>query len=82
MDDQRPMSGGEKVFFSSGTGSGIFIIYVFLKVSDTFHSSSACCAYFDQVHWWRSVIKSCDYKESIIRRLNLQCMSLQTNLSG
>jgi len=27
MDDQRPMSGGEKVFFSSGTGSGIYFIY-------------------------------------------------------
>ena len=49
MDDQRPMSGGEKVFFSSGTGSGIFIIYLFWKVSDIFYSSSACYAYFHQV---------------------------------
>jgi hypothetical protein len=37
MDDQRPMSAGEKAFFSSGTGRGIFIIDFFLKVSDTFH---------------------------------------------
>jgi hypothetical protein len=49
MDDHRPMSGGEKVFFSSGTGSGIFVIYFFLNVSDNFYSSSACCAYFHQV---------------------------------
>ena len=27
MDDQRPMSAGEKAFFSSGTGSGIFIVH-------------------------------------------------------
>ena len=26
MDDQRPISAGEKVFFSSGTGSGIFCV--------------------------------------------------------
>ena len=29
MDDQRPMSGGEKAFFSLGTGSGIFVVVVF-----------------------------------------------------
>jgi hypothetical protein len=49
MDDQRPMSAGEKAFFSSGTGRGIFVIDFFLEVSNTFHSSSACCAYFHQV---------------------------------
>ena len=27
MDDQRPMSAGEKSFFSLGTGSGIFIVH-------------------------------------------------------
>jgi len=26
MDDQRPISGAEKAFFSLGTGSGIFIV--------------------------------------------------------
>ena len=25
MDDQRPVSGAEKAFFSLGTGSGIFV---------------------------------------------------------
>jgi hypothetical protein len=33
MDDQRPMSAGEKAFFSSGTGSGRFIIYLFISES-------------------------------------------------
>ena len=78
MDDQRPMSGGEKVFFSSGTGSGIFIIYVFLKVSNTLFFKCLLWLFSPSlIHWWRSVIKSCDYKERIIRRLKLQCMSLQ-----
>jgi hypothetical protein len=49
MDDQRPMSAGEKAFFNSETGSGIFVIYLFLKVSDTVYSSSACRVYFHQV---------------------------------
>jgi hypothetical protein len=26
MDDQRPVSGAEKAFFSLGTGSGIFVV--------------------------------------------------------
>jgi hypothetical protein len=29
MDDQRPMSAGEKTFFSLGTGSGIFAVFFF-----------------------------------------------------
>jgi len=29
MDDQRPISGAEKAFFGSGTGSGIFVVSFF-----------------------------------------------------
>ena len=29
MDDQRPISGGEKAFFGLGTGSGIFVVSFF-----------------------------------------------------
>ena len=28
MDDQRPISGAEKAFFSLGTGRGIFVVSV------------------------------------------------------
>jgi len=35
MDDQRPISGAEKAFFSFGTGRGIFIIS-FVEVADIF----------------------------------------------
>ena len=49
MDDQRPMSGGEKAFFSSGTGSGIFVIVFWLQISENFCVLSACCANIHQV---------------------------------
>jgi len=32
MDDQRPISGAEKAFFSLGTGSGIFIVSSFENI--------------------------------------------------
>ena len=35
MDDQRPMSGAEKAFFSFGTGRGIPVVS-FVQVSDIF----------------------------------------------
>ena len=31
MDDQCPVSGAEKAFFSLGTGSGIFVVSFFWK---------------------------------------------------
>jgi hypothetical protein len=49
MDDQRPMSGGEKAFFSLGTGSGIFVVYFYCKFLKIPVFLSACCAYLYQV---------------------------------
>ena len=78
MDDQRPMSGGEKSFFSLGTGRGIFIIFVganFWKFVS--FKCLWCLSSPSLMHWWISVIISCELKERITKRLKLQCMNLQ-----
>jgi hypothetical protein len=50
MDDQRPVSGAEKAFFSLGTGRGIFVVsFSGVQLSDIFYLSSACCGYLHQV---------------------------------
>ena len=49
MDDQRPMSGGEKSFFSLGTGRGIFVVFFLMQISENLYLSSACCAHLHQV---------------------------------
>jgi len=36
MDDQRPISGAEKAFFSCGTGRGIYILLLFVEAIDIF----------------------------------------------
>ena len=49
MDDQRPVSGAEKAFFSLGMGSGRFFFLLEVQVSDIFYFLSACCGYLHQV---------------------------------
>jgi hypothetical protein len=48
MDDQRPISGAEKAFFSLGTGRGTFF-FCFVESADILNFPSACCGHLHQV---------------------------------
>ncbi len=78
MDDQRPISGAEKAFFSLGTGRGIFVV----SVSGNFwHFQSPkyllCLSLLSLKHLKTSVMVSYEIKERVIKKQKMKCLDWQ-----
>jgi hypothetical protein len=81
MDDQCPISGAEKAFFSSGTGRGIYFIVSFLGnflMSSNFkYLLLLSLSSPSLMHWRTKAIISYGIKEKTMKKQKMKCLIWQ-----